>query len=570
MKQGIRRLISMVLLMGIVIGCLPIAALAANTEEITSGSVTATQVEGQKRYYNFNGEVGKWPGADNHKIIAAGRAQIGETYTSLGYSEPWCADFFSDTAHLAGISNSVIPWDRGSDSGYVPALSSWFVSMGAKQLYKAEDCQPGDVVMFSWDKKYTGPCGHYALNHVVIVTYYDKVEGKLHYVGGNQYGATALKYQADHPGVRDVPSAWRDVTETWVYKDDTRIGRIYRPNYATYDPTLPEHPVKVKLKTSGGGTATGGGTYTTGKTATVKATPKEGKQFVGWYNEKDKRVSTDAKYTFEVKDYTTLTAKFIPYYKITVKASASGTATGSGRFESGKTVTVKATPRAGQSFVGWYNVKGNRVCKTTTYKFTATTDRTVYAMFLGDKYVDVPRKAAYRQDVLDATKLGFVNGVTRLTFEPDSPLQRCMAVTMVARMDGVDITTKKYAKAPYSDVKGSAWYANAINWAYKTRVIHDISNGKYRPESNMTREEYVTLIMRYLFSKGYSIKGTNLSFKDRSKVGTVALPYMKQAQTIGLLEADENGKIDPKGKITRSDAVVMLMRAYRYMQSHGA
>ena len=77
-------------------------------------------------------------------------------------------------------------------------------------------------------------------------------------------------------------------------------------------------------------------------------------------------------------------------------------------------------------------------------------------------------------------------------------------------------------------------------------------------------------LLRYLFSKGYSIKGTNLSFKDRSKVGTVALPYMKQAQTIGLLEADENGKIDPKGKITRSDAVVMLMRAYRYMQSHGA
>ena len=322
----------------------------------------------------------------------------------------------------------------------------------------------------------------------------------------------------------------------------------------------------VTAKAGSGGTVSGGGVYTVGSLATVNAKEKSGRQFMGWYDSSGKQVSTKAKYTFMVTGHMTLTAKFAKLYTITVRASASGTASGGGSFVKGDTVTVKAKPAAGKSFVGWYNVKEKRVCKTTTYKFTVTGDRTVYAMFLGDKYIDVPKDAWYRSDVLTATKRGYINGVTRLTFAPDTPMSRAMAVTVFSRLDGAD--TAKAAKAPYLDVNAAAWYSGAINWAYQNGVIHMTKNKKYRPEDDMTREEFITLAMRYLESKGLTAKGKNLTFKDKSQIGSVALPYMKRAYAMGLIEGDTSGRIRPKDILPRSEAVAILMRVSKYMKQH--
>ena len=68
-----------------------------------------------------------------------------------------------------------------------------------------------------------------------------------------------------------------------------------------------EEAPSVEIKVEGG---TGAGTYKEGDEVTVTAEDKEGKEFVGWKDERGKIVSTNKSYTFTVTEATTLTAVY--------------------------------------------------------------------------------------------------------------------------------------------------------------------------------------------------------------------------------------------------------------------
>ena len=68
--------------------------------------------------------------------------------------------------------------------------------------------------------------------------------------------------------------------------------------------------INVEAQPSEGGTVTGGGEYVKGSSITIKATPKAGYVFDGWYNG-NTRVSTSKNYTFTLNsDYPNMVARF--------------------------------------------------------------------------------------------------------------------------------------------------------------------------------------------------------------------------------------------------------------------
>lgn len=105
------------------------------------------------------------------------------------------------------------------------------------------------------------------------------------------------------------------------------------------------------------GSVSGGGSYTPGTSVTLTATPDSGYYFTGWYNGTT-LVSSNAVYTFTAAEDLTLTAQFDPIqYTITAESNnpAYGSISGGGKFESGASVTLTATPKTGYYFTGWYD-----------------------------------------------------------------------------------------------------------------------------------------------------------------------------------------------------------------------
>ncbi|MDQ7816908.1 MAG: hypothetical protein RDU14_07750, partial [Melioribacteraceae bacterium] len=99
------------------------------------------------------------------------------------------------------------------------------------------------------------------------------------------------------------------------------------------------------------------------------------------------QVSTSTSYSFTATSNRTLVANFaVKTYTISTSSSpsAGGTTSGGGSKTHGSSVTVTATANTGYNFVNWTE-SGNQVSTSTSYSFTATSNRTLVANFASKK-----------------------------------------------------------------------------------------------------------------------------------------------------------------------------------------
>lgn len=145
---------------------------------------------------------------------------------------------------------------------------------------------------------------------------------------------------------------------------------------------LNKYTIVVEAYPVEGGTTTGSATYDHGSNVTVTATPAEGYSFVQWF-ENDSAISSELTYTFVATKNRTLVARFVlSTYEIMVdiNPASSGRVEGSGYYEHGETVTLKARPFTDFRFVNWTE-GGNEISTDTIYSFTASGNRSLVANF---------------------------------------------------------------------------------------------------------------------------------------------------------------------------------------------
>ena len=169
----------------------------------------------------------------------------------------------------------------------------------------------------------------------------------------------------------------------------------------------------VEVNTTVSGTTSGGGTYQENSSVTVRATANDGYTFKGW-TQSGTEVSSDAVYTFLGMGNTSLTAVFEAdtptptlTYKINVSATTGGTVSGGGTYQSGASITVTATASGNYQFVEWRE-GGNSVSTDAIYTFSASTDRTLTAVF---ERAEQPQPPSYTVSVsADPAEGGSMSG----------------------------------------------------------------------------------------------------------------------------------------------------------------
>lgn len=146
---------------------------------------------------------------------------------------------------------------------------------------------------------------------------------------------------------------------------------------------VPVFTVTTSAAPVAGGTTTGGGSYSGGANVTLTATPNAGYVFTNW-TEGGLVVSSNATFSFAVASDRDLVANFTQgtSYTITTASAppAGGSSTGGASYASGSSVTVTATPNAGNYFVNWTQ-NGTQASANASYTFNATTNRELVANF---------------------------------------------------------------------------------------------------------------------------------------------------------------------------------------------
>ena len=147
--------------------------------------------------------------------------------------------------------------------------------------------------------------------------------------------------------------------------------------------------IEVELKLSVNdelrGSVVGGGTYIYGQTVTIVATSRAGYAFKQWrILSTGEILSTERTYLFKLQTSMEIQAEFVPVqYQISVNPSNSayGSVTGSGMYDFNSIATVRAVPKEGYLFTGWYEDEV-KVSDSVMYQFTVNGSRNLVARFV--------------------------------------------------------------------------------------------------------------------------------------------------------------------------------------------
>ena len=279
----------------------------------------------------------------------------------------------------------------------------------------------------------------------------------------------------------------------------------------------------------------------------------------------EKNASEDFTYTHSSSSGTTR-------YSVEVRGTTGGTVTASPtRAAKGATVTLTVRADEGYQLDGLTvtDSKGGTVKLTDkgsgTYTFTMPASKvTVQATFTQNQsgtlpFTDVKTGDWFYEAVQYVYDKGMMTGVSADRFAPASTTTRGMIVTILYRLENEPAVSGGSA---FTDVESGAWYADAVRWAYAAGVINGVSTTAFDPESPVTREQMVTMIVRYAEKFG-AVTGArdDLSqFSDGMQVSSYALAAVRWAVAVGLLRGMGNGRLEPQGTATRAEVATLLMR----------
>ena len=179
---------------------------------------------------------------------------------------------------------------------------------------------------------------------------------------------------------------------------------------------------------------------------------------------------------------------------------------------------------------------------------------------VGDKLPFTDMNGHWAYDAVSYSyKNSLMNGVNASRFAPDSTLNRAMMVTMLYRMTGSPAVS---GNSVFSDVPSGKWYSDAVQWASVNGVVNGVGKDRFAPDTQITREQMASMMMRYAQFKQYSTgKSADLSaFNDAGSISSWALESMKWANAAGLINGRTASTIAPQDTATRAEAATILMR----------
>lgn len=175
-------------------------------------------------------------------------------------------------------------------------------------------------------------------------------------------------------------------------------------------------------------------------------------------------------------------------------------------------------------------------------------------------FIDVPKDAWYAESVMYCKEHGLMSGTGNDKFSPDTTCTRGMIIAILWRACGEPTVSAADMKDGFDDVDPNAYYAKAVYWARKEGIMSGFSKTEFGPNSNITREQIVTILWRYLGSK----KVTAESFADADQISSYAKDAVNWARRTGVVAGKGNNMFDPKGVATRAQVAAIF---YRFIES---
>lgn len=148
------------------------------------------------------------------------------------------------------------------------------------------------------------------------------------------------------------------------------------------------------------------------------------------------------------------------------------------------------------------------------------------------------------------SEAGYINGYEDGTFRPDANITRAEFVTIINNMKGNTIGSNK----AFSDLADSSWYYESIGKGVAAGYISGYDDNTVRPDAFITRQEAAVIAYR---AWNLTPKG-DVSFSDSSEIGSWARAQVATLVSKKIINGYEDGTFRPSSYMTRAEVAVMI------------
>lgn len=153
---------------------------------------------------------------------------------------------------------------------------------------------------------------------------------------------------------------------------------------------------------------------------------------------------------------------------------------------------------------------------------------------------------------------GLMNGTSAAAFTPNAPTTRGQIVAILYRLEG----SPAMGANRFSDVAPGAYYAAAVSWASANGIVNGYSDGTFRPNNLITREQLAAFLYRYASQKGRDVsdRAELGGFTDAGQIASYAVEPLRWAVAAGMVNGVAADTLSPGGNASRAQAAVILSR----------
>ncbi|MBU7316212.1 S-layer homology domain-containing protein [Paenibacillus oleatilyticus] len=157
---------------------------------------------------------------------------------------------------------------------------------------------------------------------------------------------------------------------------------------------------------------------------------------------------------------------------------------------------------------------------------------------------------------------GIIQGTSDTTFEPGQNITRADFITLLVRALGL----KGDFDSNFSDVNPGDYYYQGIGIAKKLGITDGVGDNKFNPKEKISRQDLMVLTARALdVSKKLEIRGAAAdlaSYSDQAAVASYATNSVAAMVKAGIVEGNGSG-LNPQGQATRAETAVILYRIFK-------
>ena len=201
--------------------------------------------------------------------------------------------------------------------------------------------------------------------------------------------------------------------------------------------------------------------------------------------------------------------------------------------------------------------------KDGVFRFTIYESDVILTLYFEErpkKFEDVKEGSWYANAVDRLVNQGIISGISDTQFDPSGNVTRAQLCQTLFAMENKP--ERKAAGNPFTDVKAGKWYTDAVLWAMDKKLVTGYPDGTFKPDQTITREQAAVILQKYteihLGSDPEDDRNSLARFSDGNTVSRYARDAMEWAVEQEIFSGTGNGKLEPKGVVTRAQLAVVL------------